>query len=52
MGVIPDRFVNIKIRKHASIARIKQNLVQTNQELYGDAADDVANKIYSENEMH
>jgi len=27
-------------------------LIQTNQELYGDAADEVAHKIYTENEMH
>lgn len=29
MGIIPDKFINLEIRKHNSLARIKQNLVAT-----------------------
>ena len=27
MSIIPDKFINLDIRKHASLAKIKQNLV-------------------------
>jgi len=26
MGIIPDKFINLKVRKHTSLARIKSNL--------------------------
>lgn len=29
MGIIPDKLINLEIRKHNSLARIKQNLVAT-----------------------
>ena len=29
MGIIPDKLINLEIRKHNSLARIKQNLVTT-----------------------
>ena len=52
MGIIPDKFVNVNIKKHNSLQRIKQNIVNTNQELYGDGADEVVAKVYSEHEMN
>lgn len=29
MGIIADKFINLDIRKHNSLARIKQNLIAT-----------------------
>ena len=52
MGVIPDKFINLEIRKHNALARIKQNLVSTNQDVYGDEADNVAEQMYQEFEIN
>ena len=30
MGIIPDKFINLEVRKHTSLSRIKQNLVAIN----------------------
>ena len=52
MGIIPDKFINLSIRKHNALARIKQNLVATNQDVYGDLADEVAERMYQEWEVN
>ena len=52
MGIIPDKFINLKIRKHTSLARIKQNLVAASQDIYGDMADEVAERIYEEYDIN
>lgn len=52
MGVIPDKFINLEIRKHNSLARIKQNLVSTSQDVYGDQADEVSERMYMEWEIN
>ena len=52
MGVIPDKFINLKIRKHTSLARIKQNLVAASQDIHGDMADEVAERIYEEYDIN
>jgi len=46
MGVVPDKLINLTIKKHNSLARIKQNLVATSQDVYGDMADDIAERMY------
>ena len=48
MGIIPDKFINLEVRKHTSLSRIKQNLVAINQDIYGDTADEVAERVYQE----
>jgi adenylate kinase family enzyme len=52
MGIIPDKFINLEIRKHNSLARIKQNLVATSQDIYGDQADEVADRMYQEYDIN
>mmetsp|Transcript_20836 Transcript_20836/g.25529 ORF Transcript_20836/g.25529 Transcript_20836/m.25529 type:complete len:240 (-) Transcript_20836:589-1308(-) len=52
MGIIPDKFIDLQIRKHTSLARIKQNLVAASQDIYGDMADEVAERIYEEYEIN
>jgi len=48
MCIIPDKFINLDIKKHTSLARIKQNLVSASADIYGDMADEVAERIYNE----
>ena len=48
MGIIPDKFINLNIREHTSLARIKQNMVTVNQDVYGDQAEDLAKRVYQE----
>lgn len=52
MGVVPDRLINLTIKKHNSLARIKQNLVATSQDVYGDMADEIAERMYEEYELN
>jgi len=52
MGVIPDKFIDLQIRKHTSLARIKQNLIATNADVYGEMADEVAERMYQEHEIN
>ena len=44
--------INLNIRKHNSLARIKQNLVATSQDVYGDMADEIAERMYQEYEIN
>jgi adenylate kinase family enzyme len=46
MSIIPDKFINLQVKKHSSLARIKQNLVVANQDVYGDQADEVAERMF------
>lgn len=52
MGIIPDKLINLNIRKHNSLARIKQNLVATSQDVYGDMADEIAERMFQEYEIN
>ena len=52
IGIIPDKMINLNIRKHNSLARIKQNLVATSQDVYGDMADEIAERMYQEYEIN
>ncbi len=42
MGVVADKFLNIKIKPAAALARIKNNLIQITPQLYGAELEDLA----------
>ena len=42
IGIIPDKFVCLKVKNSASLARIKNNLIGINQSLYGPELEDLA----------
>ena len=48
MSIVPDKLINLEIKKFTSIAKIKQNITAINQDIYGDAADIVADNHYDE----
>jgi len=52
MCIIPDKFINLDIKKHTSLARIKQNLVSASADIYGDMADEVAERIFGEYDIN
>ena len=52
MGIIPDKIINLNVKKHNSLARIKQNLIATSQDVYGDMADELAERMYAEYEIN
>ena len=43
MAIIPDKFINLKIRQQQSTSRIKQNCVNQDPALYGPELDERAN---------
>ena len=48
MGIIPDKFVCLKVKDSASLARIKNNLIGINQSLYGPELEDLATQCLQE----
>jgi SpoVK/Ycf46/Vps4 family AAA+-type ATPase len=48
MGIIPDKFVCLKVKDSASLARIKNNLIGVNQSLYGPELEDLATQCLQE----
>ena len=42
MGVIPDKMIQLQIKPSASIARIKNNLIQITPQLYGTELEELA----------
>lgn len=42
MGIVADKFLNIKIKPSAALARIKNNLIQITPQLYGAELEDLA----------
>jgi len=52
LSIIPDKIVHLDIKKHTSLGRIKQNLVSGSADIYGDAADEAAERIYNEYEVN
>jgi adenylate kinase family enzyme len=43
IGVIPDKFLVLDVKKSTSVTRVKNNLIQANTVLYGPELEDVAN---------
>ena len=52
MAIVPDKFININIRKHQALTRIKSTVGSINTAIYGQELDDVAMKCYEEYEMN
>lgn len=52
MGVLPDKFILLRVKYSAAIARMKNNLIQVNQSLYGNELEDLASNTYKEYELN
>lgn len=52
MGIIPDKFMLLNIKPQASVARIKNNLLQITPSLYGAELEDHANNSLQEYDVH
>ena len=52
MGILPDKFILLKVKYSAAIARMKNNLIQVNQSLYGNELEDLAGNTYKEYELN
>jgi len=52
IGIIPDKFVLLNVKKSASLARIKNNLIAINQTLYGPELEDLAVQCLQEYELN
>lgn len=52
MGIVPDKFIHVNVKQQISCAKIKQNLININQSLYGPELDDLANQVYQEYLLH
>jgi SpoVK/Ycf46/Vps4 family AAA+-type ATPase len=52
IGIIPDKFVLLKVKNSASLARIKNNLIGINQSLYGPELEDLAHQSLQEYELN
>ena len=52
MGIIPDKFILLKVKPSASLARIKNNLIGINQSLYGPELEDLASQCLQEYELN
>ena len=48
MCIIPNNFISLDIKKHTSLARIKQNLMSASAKIYCDMAKVVAKRIINE----
>ena len=52
MAIVPDKFININIRKHQALTRIKSVVGNINTAIYGQELDEIANQCYEEYEMN
>jgi len=52
LGVIPDKFILLDVKRSASITKIKNNLIAANTILYGPDLDEVANSAMEEYDLH
>ena len=52
MGVVPDKFVHLSISEGVSLARIRQNCAEVDQQLYGQELESVAKSLYREWDVH
>ena len=43
IGIIPDRFILLDVKKSTSITKVKNNLIASNSTLYGPELEEVAN---------
>jgi adenylate kinase len=52
IGVIPDKFILLEVKKSTSITKVKNNLIANNSTLYGPELEEVANSALQEYELH
>jgi adenylate kinase family enzyme len=52
IGVIPDKFILLEIKKSTSLTKVKNNLIAANTTLYGPELDEVANQALDEYDLH
>lgn len=52
IGVIPDKFILLDVKKSTSITKVKNNLIAANSTLYGPELDEVANMAIDEYDLH
>ena len=52
IGVIPDKFILLEIKRSTSITKVKNNLIAANTALYGPELDEVANTALQEYDLH
>jgi adenylate kinase len=52
IGVIPDKFILLEIKRSTSITKVKNNLIAANTTLYGPELDEVANQALEEYDLH
>lgn len=49
---MPDKFVHLSINEGVSLARIRQNCAEVDQQLYGQELEQVAKSLYREWDVH
>lgn len=52
LGIIPDKFILLKVKPSASLARLKNNLIGINQSLYGPELEELASQCLQEYELN
>lgn len=52
LGIIPDKFIMLKVKPSASLARLKNNLIGINQSLYGPELEELASQCLQEYELN
>lgn len=52
IGVIPDKFILLEVKRSTSITKVKNNLIAANTTLYGPELDDVASQAVDEYDLN
>ena len=52
IGVIPNKFILLDVKKTTTVTKIKNNLIANNTTLYGPELEDVANQALEEYDLH
>ena len=52
IGVIPDKFILLDVKKSTSVTKVKNNLIAANSTLYGTELEDAANQALDEYDLH
>jgi adenylate kinase len=52
IGIIPDKFILLDVKKSTSITKVKNNLIANNSTLYGPELEEVASQAVDEYDLH
>jgi adenylate kinase family enzyme len=52
IGVIPDKFILLEVKRSTSITKVKNNLIAANTTLYGPELDEVAGQAIDEYDLN